>query len=127
MTGPVLVDTSVWVELLRSGCEQLEVLLNRGRVMAHPMVIGELACGHLRRRNEILTWLSELPQATQASHDEVLELINNHKLMGRGIGYVDAHLLAATMLTAPARLWTMDRRLQMVAKEMGVATTPVPG
>lgn len=124
MTGSVLVDTSVWVGHLRSGSQPLAALLTGEQVLAHPMVIGELACGQLQRRREILTWLAELPGASVATHTEVLQLIDNHALMGRGIGYNDAHLLAATVLSAPARLWTLDRRLGALAEHLGVAFIP---
>jgi len=117
----VLVDTSVWVEHLRQGSERLETLLLEGQVLAHPMVIGELALGRLRHRRDILAWLDELPRAAVASHAEVLAFIERRSLMGRGIGYVDAHLLAATVLSAPARLWTLDRRLRAVGIELGCA------
>jgi hypothetical protein len=118
----ILVDTSVWVDHLRSGNRHLAALLGEGRVLCHAMVIGELACGRLARRADILRWLSELPRAREASHAEVLRLIGQRQLMGRSIGFVDAHLLAAVLLTAPARLWTNDRRLHRVARELGVAS-----
>lgn len=127
MTGPVLVDTSVWVEHLRSGSMPLAAMLTGEQVLTHPMIIGELACGHLKRRTEILTWLAELPRASIATHAEVLKLIDEQALMGRGIGYVDAHLLAATLLSAPARLWTLDRRLHVLAEDLGLALTPPHG
>lgn len=127
MTGPVLVDTSVWVEHLRSGSMPLAAMLTGEHVLTHPMIIGELACGHLKRRTEILTWLAELPRASIATHAEVLKLIDEQALMGRGIGYVDAHLLAATLLSAPARLWTLDRRLHALAEDLGLALTPPHG
>lgn len=127
MTTTVLVDTSVWVGHLRSGSEPLAALLNGERVLAHPMIIGELACGHLQRRAEILAWLAELPCAAVASHTEVLTLIDSRGLMGSGIGYVDAHLLAATMLSKPARLWTLDRRLGALTEDLGVAFSPTLG
>jgi predicted nucleic acid-binding protein len=117
----ILVDTSCWIEHLRLGNGRLQALLNRGRVLAHPMVVGELACGHLARRTELLRWLSDLPWARQATHGEVLRLIDRRQLFGRGLGYVDAHLLAATLITPHARLWTQDRRLGILALELGIA------
>lgn len=120
MSGPTLVDTSVWVDHLRTGSTPLSALLNENFVFCHPMVIGELACGQLQRRREILGWLGELPQSVAASHEEVLALIDRHGLAGRGLGWVDAHLLAATLLTPPVRLWTRDRRLRAVARALGV-------
>ena len=117
----ILVDTSVWVDHLRVGDATLAALLEQGDVFVHPFVIGELACGNLRQRHDVLGLLGRLPQTTVARDEEVLHLIERHALMGRGIGYVDAHLLAATLLTAPARLWTRDRRLRGVADSLGLA------
>ncbi|MEP6815709.1 MAG: type II toxin-antitoxin system VapC family toxin, partial [Marmoricola sp.] len=115
-------DTSVWIDHLRSGDPELGVLLQDGRALAHPCVTGELALGHLSRRTEILGLLHNLPQAQPATDLEVLTLIDNHQLFGLGIGYVDAHLLAATMLTTGARLWTRDKRLAAVATQAGLAS-----
>lgn len=114
----ILVDTSVWVDHLRTGDTALAGLLDEGNVLAHPFVIGELACGNLRRRGEVLVLLSELPQAHHASDHEVLYFIERHRLMGSGIGYVDAHLLASVALTEAARLWTRDKRLTGVAQRL---------
>jgi predicted nucleic acid-binding protein len=116
----ILVDTSVWVEHLRRGLPRLATLLQEGEVLIHPWVIGELACGNLRNRSQVLDLLQGLPEATLASDAEVLLLIDRDRLMGRGIGYVDAHLLAAARLS-DCRLWTQDRRLAAVAEEQGVA------
>jgi predicted nucleic acid-binding protein len=116
----ILVDTSVWVEHLRRGLPRLATLLQEGEVLIHPWVIGELACGNLRNRSQVLDLLQGLPEAPLASDAEVLLLIERDRLMGRGIGYVDAHLLAAARLSA-CRLWTQDRRLAAVAEEQGVA------
>lgn len=120
----ILVDTSVWVDHLRGHEPALAVLLENGTVLGHAFVLGELACGGLRRRAEILRLLAELPQAFAATHAEVLGLIERHRLMGRGIGYVDAHLLASAVLTPDARLWTRDRRLAEAAESLGVARRP---
>lgn len=111
----ILVDTSVWVDHLRVGDPRLVELLTDGQVLGHPWVTGELALGRLSRRSEILDLLHNLPQATVATDAEVLTLITDRQLFGRGIGYVDAHLLAATLLTSGARLWTRDKRLAAVA------------
>lgn len=116
----VLVDTSVWIDHLRSGDRLLADLLDQDRVGIHRMVIGELACGNLRNRDMILRLLTHLPGTPEATHGEVLELIEIHRLMGRGIGYIDVQLLAATALGAGVRLWTRDRRLARVAEEMGL-------
>jgi predicted nucleic acid-binding protein len=120
----ILVDSSVWVDHLRAADAELGRLLDRGLALGHAFVRGELACGNLRRRKEILTLLAGLPQAVLAEDDEVLALIEGHRLMGRGIGYVDAHLLAATLLTAGARLWTRDLRLAEIAARLGVGLPP---
>lgn len=116
----ILVDTSVWIDHLRHGVARLAELLEQGQVIAHPYVRGELACGALRQREQILGGLADLPQAVVADDKEVLQLIEQHQLMGRGIGYIDAHLLAAVMLSAGARLWTRDRRLQQCAVALGL-------
>ena len=117
----ILVDTSVWVDHLRSGDAQLAEFLERGVVLGHPFVIGEIACGSLSDRGAILALLQHLPMATVAEPAEVLDFIGRHKLHGKGIGYVDAHLLASTALTGGAKLWTRDRRLHAVARELRCA------
>jgi predicted nucleic acid-binding protein len=117
----ILVDTSVWIEHLRSASAILTELLGDCEVLGHPFVLGELALGNLRQRDEILRVLRRLPQATSASHGEVLQFIERETLFGRGIGYVDAHLLAAVRLTVASKLWTRDRRLQAVATQLGLA------
>jgi predicted nucleic acid-binding protein len=117
----ILVDTSVWVDHLRANDETLAELLHSQAVLAHPFVIGELALGNMRRRETVLAALADLPQSGVATDAEVLTFIDRHALFGRGIGYVDAHLLAAARLTAGARLWTRDRRLQEVARDLGLA------
>lgn len=116
----ILVDTSVWVEHLRRGLPRLATLLQEGRVLIHSWVIGELACGNLRNRADVLELLQGLPAAVVASDQEVLLMIEQHQLMGRGIGYVDAHLLASTKLSH-CQLWTQDRRLAVLAEERGLA------
>jgi predicted nucleic acid-binding protein len=114
----VLVDTSIWVSHLAKGNAELRALLERAEVLCHPLVIGELACGNMANRAEILSLLQELPQAQVAEHDEVLRFIEAR----RGLGFIDAHLLASSVLTR-APLWTADRRLREAASEMGVAHT----
>ena len=116
----ILVDTSVWVHHLRTGEPALAYLLDHGLVLAHPWVIGELALGHLSQRHEILGLLADLPSAEIATDAEVLGLIEVEQLYGLGVGYVDAQLLAATRLTADARLWTVDKRLAVVARRLGL-------
>ncbi|MGC8477629.1 MAG: type II toxin-antitoxin system VapC family toxin, partial [Acetobacteraceae bacterium] len=107
----ILVDTAIWVDHLRSGVPELVRALLRTEVLTHPFVIGELALGTLRQRSEILELLAALPRAVVATEAEMLGFIDRAGLAGRGIGYLDAHLLAATRLTPDARLWTRDRRL----------------
>jgi predicted nucleic acid-binding protein len=118
----VLVDTSIWVSHLAKGNAELRALLERAEVLCHPLVIGELACGNMANRAEILSLLQELPQAQVAEHDEVLRFIEARRLSGRGLGFIDAHLLASSVLTR-APLWTADRRLREAASEVGVAYT----
>ena len=117
----ILVDTSIWVDHLRSGDSRLADLLDRSLVLAHPFVTGELACGNLRKREEILRLLNSLPQSPTASPAEALHFIERNKLMAQGIGYIDAHLLAATALAENALLWTTDKRLKRVAISMQLA------
>ena len=115
----VLVDTSVWVLHLQSGNARLRELLEEGKVMSHPFIKGELACGNLKNRQEIIYLLKALPVAATAAHDEVLRFIEDHSLMGLGLGYVDIHLLAAARLTA-VPLWTNDKRLKAAAVQLQV-------
>ena len=114
----ILVDTSVWIDFLRTGNPELESLLNSNRVVMHPMIIGELACGNLKNRQSLLNLWNSLTTLTQASHKEVLYFIEHQQLMGRGIGYVDSHLLASVVLATNVRLWTFDKRLAEVASSL---------
>jgi predicted nucleic acid-binding protein len=117
----ILVDTSVWIDHLRSTNRQLAMLLAENAVLAHPFVTGELAVGTLRQPEIVLDSLSRLPQAIKAEDAEVLRLIRDRKLAGLGIGYVDVHLLASTLLTPDASLWTYDKRLATVASRLDFA------
>jgi predicted nucleic acid-binding protein len=117
----ILVDTSVWVDHLCARDERLVTLLNANQVLMHPFVLGELACGNLHQRTELLSLFKDLPQATVAHNEEVLFFIEQHHLMGRGIGYVDVHLLAAVALESEALLWSRDKRLQSLANELDMA------
>ena len=115
----VLVDTSVWVSHLREGDDRLAALLGEGVVCCHPFVIGELACGNLQNRIEILSLLRALPKAEVADHEEILTLIDHNRLMGKGLGYVDVHLLGSAVLSGIS-LWTADHRLAQAASLLGV-------
>ena len=117
----ILVDTSVWVDHLRRGDPGLVDLLERSIVVMHPFVVGEIACGSLHNREAILELLQDLPAAAVAEGDEVLRFIDSHVLHGKGIGYVDVHLLASVALTEGARIWTRDKKLRLVAQMMGCA------
>ena len=117
----ILVDTSVWIGHLRVGDPQLTALLEQAQVLAHPWVIGERALIQLTGRSEILGLLSNLPQASIATEAEVMTLVESQPLFGLGIGYVDAHLLAATLLTTDASLWTRDKRLAAAAADLGIS------
>ena len=107
----VLVDTSVWIEHLRTGHRGLEVLLMEGHVVCHRLIIGELACGFIKNRKEILSLLSALPIATEAEHDEVMSFIDRYRLMGKGLGFIDVHLMASSVLSGTT-LWTLDKILK---------------
>jgi predicted nucleic acid-binding protein len=116
-----LVDTSIWVDHLRRVNQTLTELLEAGSVLVHPFVIGEIALGKVRQRQIVLRHLTDLPQVCVATDIEVLHFIERYSLFGRGIGFVDVHLLAAVQLTPGAQLWTGDRRLETVAFQLGLA------
>jgi hypothetical protein len=116
----VLVDTSVWVAHLRHGETGLETLLNEGHVLCHPFIVGELACGNLENRAEILSLLQELPIAICAEHEEVMQFVENYRLMGTGLGYLDVHLLSSAILTR-IPLWTLDKKLNQISLRLGLA------
>lgn len=118
----ILVDTSVWIDHLRQGDTQLAAALEAGQVRVHPFVVGELACGNLRARADVLGLLQALPPILLATDKEVLFFMDEQNLMGRGIGYVDVHLLASAKLGGTL-LWTRDKRLHAVAAELGMAYT----
>ena len=115
----VLVDTSVWVVHLREGTMGLDALLMDGRVVCHPFVVGELACGNLKNRLGILSLLQALPMAIKADQGEVMQFIETHRLMGKGLGYIDMHLLASAFLTK-VPLWTLDRRFSESSSKLGI-------
>ena len=115
----ILVDTSVWVSHLREGSDRLEKLLNKGGVISHPFIIGELACGNIRNRGEVFSLLQALPMAIQAEHEEVMEFIERHCLMGKGLGFIDVHLIASAELT-DTPIWTFDQALSVVSAQLGL-------
>jgi predicted nucleic acid-binding protein len=120
----ILVDTSIWIDHLRVGDKRLIGLLDSESVLVHPFVVVEIALGNLLHRERVLRTLQDLPHASVATDQEVLRLIDRHALAGSGIGFVDAHLLAATRLTAGASLWTRDKRLFAAAERLGLAADP---
>jgi predicted nucleic acid-binding protein len=117
----ILVDTSVWIDHLRASDERLTQLLVAGQVLVHPFVIGELALGNLRNRDTLLGALQDMPQAAVATESEVLRFIGQQNLFGLGIGYIDAHLLAAVMLVPRSLLWTRDKRLLSASAQLDIA------
>jgi predicted nucleic acid-binding protein len=124
MTG-VLVDTSVWVDHFRNRNENLVSLLTLDLALSHPLIVTELACGTPPApRSRTLTDIATLPQAHQATLDEVRSFIEREKLYGLGCGVVDLTLLASTLLTPGSRLWSLDRRLLELAQRFGVAFRP---
>jgi hypothetical protein len=110
----VLVDTSVWVSHLRDGNNELVNLLHNGTVLCHPLIVGELACGNLKDRAAILSFLQLLPMSIETEHEEVLSFIENNRLMGKGMGYVDVQLIASAILTG-VPIWTLDKKLAQAA------------
>src|SRR4030042_3896254 len=115
----VLVDTSVWVSHLRHGNEELQKLLHGGEVVCHAFIVGELACGNLKNRHEILTHLQSLPMTILAEDEEVLKFIENNQMMGKGLGYIDVHLIASAVLT-DVPFWTPDKTLDTLTKKIGI-------
>jgi predicted nucleic acid-binding protein len=118
-----LVDSSVWIDHWRRGNARLATALEHGRVVAHPFVIGELACRTMPRRSTTLPLLEALPEVPMARHDEVMMLIERHGVAGTSLGWVDAHLLASATLSS-TRLWTLDRALRRAAERLDVFAEP---
>ena len=116
----ILVDTSLWIDHFRRGNPRLRKLLEEGVVLCHAHVIGELACGNLHNRSEILSLLSSMPQARQASDSEVVHFIETSQLYGKGLGWVDMHLLASALLTQ-VNLWTLDKRLKGITEPLNIS------
>lgn len=116
----VLVDTSIWVEHLRAGHRGLEGLLAEGKVACHELIIGELACGFIKNRGEILGLLQALPAVIEAEHDEAMRFIDRYRLMGKGLGFIDVHLMASAVLS-DTPLWTLDKTLKAESSRLGIA------
>lgn len=115
----ILADTSIWVEHFRRGVDELQSLLGKVEVACHPFIVGELSCGNIKNRKEVMNLLHELPMVEVAENQEVLELVETRKLMGQGIGWVDAHLLASALISG-CPLWTADRKLRSLGAALGV-------
>ncbi|MES2445401.1 MAG: type II toxin-antitoxin system VapC family toxin [Pseudomonadota bacterium] len=120
----ILADSAIWIDHLRAPNLIFAEALQRQRILCHPLVIGEVAMGSLKDRAAILRSLSKLDQADVARNEEVLRLVEERRLFSRGLGFIDAHLLASALLTPSCKLWTRDRRLEKAAAELGVAATP---
>jgi predicted nucleic acid-binding protein len=118
----ILVDTSVWISHFRDGSKGLSELLEAGEVMCHQLIIGELACGNLKSRNEILSNLELLPMSAEVQHDEIMSFIEKNRLMGRGLGYIDV-ALAASALLSTGQLWTLDKKLMKTGDDLGILYT----
>ena len=118
----ILADTSVWIDHLRSKDLKLSALLEASEIIIHTDIIGEIALGSLRQRELILKSLDALPQLGKASDREVRHLIDREKLFGRGIGYIDAQLISATLLKPGTQIWTRDKRFSAIADELGLLT-----
>ena len=123
----ILVDTSVWIDHLRMSEHDLLEILRSGQVLMHPMVVGEVACGNLPKRAETLRRMRSLPRIKELSHDVVLSHIEAWNLNGRGIGFIDAHLISSVLEHGEALLWTRDRQLKRVAEDLRVAFSESSG
>jgi predicted nucleic acid-binding protein len=117
----ILVDTSVWIDHLQNSIALLVDALEAEDVLVHPFIIGELACGEMKRRREVLGLLATLPSIVVATDEETLHFIERHHLMGKGIGYIDAHLLASITLARSAQLWTRDKRLRVISEKLKIS------
>lgn len=122
----VLVDTSVWINHLKSKNEYLVDLLISEGALIHPFVIGELACGSIKNRDKILTYLNDIPKSIVPEHEEVISFLNSKKLFSRGIGWTDANLLLSSILSK-SKLWTLDQRLRAVSIELRINFSPLIG
>ena len=119
MSDSVLVDTSVWIKHLRESDKNLVRLLEQGLVVCHPFIIGELACGGIKNRHEIFNLLNDLPSSDVLDHHDIMEFIEHRKIMNKGIGYVDVHLLGSA-LVSESPLWTFDKALRKIANQLSI-------
>ncbi|MBI4921350.1 MAG: type II toxin-antitoxin system VapC family toxin [Devosia nanyangense] len=119
----ILVDTSIWIDHLHTGDPVMDRLLREDTVVLHPFVLGEIALGNLKDRKRVLAELDTIPAAGMVANEDVLELIHQQELAGSGIGLIDAHLIASTLLVGDDLLWTRDRRLAAVAHRLGIDAT----
>ena len=119
MTDLILVDTSVWIKHLREGNQNLSQLLEQGLVASHPFIIGEIACGDIKNRYEIISLINDLPSTDVLDHSDIMEFIENRKIMNKGIGYIDVHLLGSA-LVSETPLWTLDKALRKIAIQLAV-------
>ncbi len=115
----IMADTSVWIDHFRYGNEQLSKLLNQGKVVIHDLIIGEFACGNLKNRQKILSYMQALPKAVNPTYEEILIFIENYKLYGKGLGYIDICLLCSSLLTN-VKIWTLDKRLDNTGKLLDI-------
>jgi predicted nucleic acid-binding protein len=122
----ILVDTSVWIDHFAHPINTIFELAEGEQLLTHPFILGELALGSIKNRRHFLETFAQLPMAIAATNDEVLALIEHHSLFGRGIGYLDAHLIASVMLTDNTKIWTFDRRMQAVVADLECAAD-LPG
>jgi predicted nucleic acid-binding protein len=119
MSDLILVDTSVWIKHLREGDQNLIRLLEQGLVACHPFIIGEIACGGIKNRYEIISLLNDLPSTDILDHYDIMEFIENRKIMNKGIGYIDVHLLGSA-LVSETPLWTLDKVLREIANQLSI-------
>ena len=120
----VLVDSSVWVGHFKQRSEHLVELLEQGLVTCHPYVVAEIACGTPPERSAIINMLADLESAPVATQDELLTMMNTRKLFGRGCGFVDMSLLASSLISEKLHIWTVDKRFELIASELGLAYKP---
>ena len=115
----ILVDTSVWIKHLREGDQNLTQLLEQGSVACHPFIIGEIACGGIKNRNEIINLLNDLPSTEILDHADIMGFIENRKIMNKGIGYIDVYLLGSA-LVSDTPIWTFDKALRKIAIQLSI-------